>query len=419
MADAAEISVLVHAPPGTGQGTGSPTSARPPPGLEEQIPPTSWGSGGGGTGRLMHAAGDVPIAIQRNTFLEVDGAPPAAQRARVLRRHKSDGDPAVADDTERRHGDGDAGGEVQEFCTVCRELLVDDLFTWPGCITPHRLHARCLGGILAGLPEWPQQRPDDSDLTRIIGTSMAAASAAARRSGGNPLACPTCRNQWTDSDGIATVLRTLPEWPRRPATSDHGAQQSAPEERPRRPLLPPVYCPAGGSEMDWSTFRRIVRDGGASIMPRPGPWQGEFQCTGESCAGNHRAPPVPVDVPNLWQRSPVPRVALPRCQCQGTFEPVLLHSPTNNGEGQWCAGWLCYSCGVQTRATAEQTVDVGLWMLLAECLGTTQWEEATTATTSQAFWTAIRDKVQQVIRAPSSGSDLNTSQQARRCHSEA
>ena len=62
---------------------------------------------------------------------------------------------------------------------------------------------------------------------------------------------------------------------------------------------------------------------------------------------------------------------------------------------------------MQTRATAEQTVDVGLWMLAAERLGTTQWEEATTADTAQAFWNAIRDKVQQVIRAPSSGPDFD------------
>ena len=57
--------------------------------------------------------------------------------------------------------------------------------------------------------------------------------------------------------------------------------------------------------------------------------------------------------------------------------------------------------------TAEQIVDASLWMLAAERLGATQWEEATTADTAQAFWNAIRDKVQQVIRAPSSGPDFD------------
>ena len=48
------------------------------------------------------------------TFLEVDGESPAAQRARVLRHHRSDGDPTVANDTECRQGDGGTGGEDQK-----------------------------------------------------------------------------------------------------------------------------------------------------------------------------------------------------------------------------------------------------------------------------------------------------------------
>ena len=52
----------------------------------------------GGRGSLWKVHGDFPAVMQRNTFTDMQETPPASQRARTLRRKRTDGDTPVSDE---------------------------------------------------------------------------------------------------------------------------------------------------------------------------------------------------------------------------------------------------------------------------------------------------------------------------------
>ncbi len=299
-----------------------------------------------------------------------------------------------------------------EHCIVCQERLSGNVFTWPGCRNTngpvaHQMHSDCLAGMLSSLPGWPSERPGQAQASELIRESVRRGSPGRNDSVPPPphLPCPACRQRWTDIDGIAVAAFAMAVWPtpaapagRRPAPSDG---------QPARPAVPSALCSLDLTEMRWSTYRRAMRDPAAPRNDpsawRQGPWQGEFQCASERCAGihgDHTAPSELADVPSLWRRVPAPRAALPPCQCQTQpMAPVLLHSPG----GHWSAAWQCFHCGVQSRATAEQAVDVGLWMLAADRLGLDQWQTAAAADTSAGFWSAVRDCIAETVLDSASG----------------
>ena len=152
----------------------------------------------------------------------------------------------------------------------------------------------------------------------------------------------------------------LPEWPQPPPSSEPPVGRLRRTGRPERPHLPAIFCSTGGTEMSWSTFQRNVRDSVAPHALRPGPWEGEFQCSANTCAGNHLAAAEPIDVPRLWRRAPAPAGALPECSsCQSErCIPILFNSfNVTSGQNPWSAQWQCYACGIQTREVVETSAD--------------------------------------------------------------
>ena len=350
---------------------------------------------GGGTHRLTVVSGDFPIAL-RNTFLEVRG-PRSTEHARTLRRNLTDGDTPVSTEahtvanalheTRRRETDS----EQDDRCAVCMEHITDGSLAWPRCLQPHRLHEQCLGGMLASLLGWPPDRPTDEQIAATVRDCLADTP--------HGLSCHSCRNTWSDVDEIACAVRSLSEWPRPARSQPSQTHQPSIDARPERQLIPPVYCSSGQEEMDWTTYRRRIRDASSPQAGEQGAWEGEFQCTGLACAGNHLAPPQPIGVPCLWRVASPPRGALPPCQCGvSALLPVLLHGNNVQGQSEWRARWHCYACGIHTRAI-ESTVDVSIWLLAAERLSASDWQRASETRTESAFWSAVRDCAQTMVRS--------------------
>ena len=153
--------------------------------------------------------------------------------------------------------------------------------------------------------------------------------------------------------------------------------------------------------MRWSTFQRNVRDSVAPHALRPGPWEGEFQCSANTCAGNHLAAAEPIDVPRLWRRAPAPTVALPVCSsCQiGRCIPILFHSgDARSGQNPWSAQWQCYDCGIQTREVVETSADARALLLAADRLEDAHWQAAAATSTVREFWQTVREWAHQAVQ---------------------
>ncbi len=202
---------------------------------------------------------------------------------------------------------------------------------------------------------------------------------------------------------MAAFLQQTGEWPVRQQHAP-GQRASTEQQGLPRPALPSVFCRRGFEEMAWTTFRQSVPDPTVLGGRRPGPWRGEFHCSVGACGGTRTAQSEPENVHSLWTRVPAPSCALPLCQCQrSALWPVLMHSP----EDAWHAAWHCHSCGIRSRATAEQATDVRAWLLAAERLEHAPWQDAASQATAQGFWTSVRDRAAELVLYSLSGGMRN------------
>ena len=172
--------------------------------------------------------------------------------------------------------------------------------SYPGCERPHSLHTDCLAGMLRLIPEWPAERPQCDAAFQATAASLQLVRHERGRS--IPyLSCPTCRRTWNDSAAVLRVADAIEQWPVPPAQERPTEVRNASGDgRPPRRNLPPVYCgnERGGDEMNWSAYRRPSRGDDGRV--RPGPWEGEWQCSARACGGRHVGQVSVGDLPRLW-----------------------------------------------------------------------------------------------------------------------
>ncbi len=175
-------------------------------------------------------------------------------------------------------------------------------------------------------------RPDAQQAVAVV--RLAVRRGTPGRNDPNPplphIPCPVCRQRWSDIDSIARAALAMPQWPE-PTVPEQAAEQQAPalQQAPRRPAVPTVMC--GGpqrEEMDWTTYRRQIRDRTDPLQSTRGAWIGEWHCTARACAGTRTAEAEFTGVRTLWQRVPPPHGVLPPCRCGVTpLVPMVFHNP--------------------------------------------------------------------------------------------
>ena len=123
-----------------GSGTGDFIDQAVAPGLTTVNGVPAAGSCGG-QGTFSGISGDLPVAMQRNTFAHLTEGPSALERSRSLLRHRSDGDEGDSRQSQtslssapsrlppsqlrRINGDGDAvpGSQDNELATRAQQQL--------------------------------------------------------------------------------------------------------------------------------------------------------------------------------------------------------------------------------------------------------------------------------------------------------